>query len=125
MNKEHKRLARNYLCDQGVLTDEIVRLIQLTAWDLFSGPIGPVDDDGAPWPGFSRSCDVIREALSGLEFWISEWGDCTTAEPDWGEIDPESDPMNPIYVTYPEDWGHYSGRDAKILIVGKDLAEYV
>lgn len=58
--------------------ESIRRLVSLCEWDLFYGPIGATDDDGAKWPGFAGSLDAIKawadtaEIPGELAYW-PEW----------------------------------------------------
>ena len=122
-------VKKHFLAD---LDPEIQRLISLASFDLYFGPLGPVDDDGREWPGFEKSCKLIANAVHVSDVWVSDWDEIRDSEPDWSasdddwepnEEDGETEDDRPI-INYGEDWTHYKARQAKRIVFG-ELADYV
>ena len=118
--KHAKKAIRTFYKPQ--LTDEIERLITLATYDLYFGPIGALDDDGNPWPGFSRSCELISAAIDPSDLWVDLDAEyATDSEPEWG-YDPDDEEST---AQDPESWCHFEARDVKRAIFGAELAGYV
>ena len=117
--KSANKRVRAHFADK--LTPEIERLITLATYDLHFGPIGPTADDGNPWPGFERACELISSAIEPSELWVDLEGDWIgETEPRWeNPEDPESDGF------MSEDFVHFECSDVKRAIFGTELAGYV
>jgi hypothetical protein len=103
---------------------DINRLANLCTFDLVWGPVGPTDDNGKRWPGFSASTGIIadwfdRNVPSTL--YVSDWGDVTDTEPEPFEDDETGELIEPCY----EDWTRLEAKDIKTILFGKYLADYV
>lgn len=106
------------------LSDDIRRLIRLANYDLYNGPIGE-PDDGKPWPGFSKACDIVKEYMPDGDIWIDDQSDeIMDSEPNWWY--PECEDENPDEIYYnSEDVAVYHKRDIVKILVGSELAGYV
>ena len=123
MNPEQRKRANKAIRESyaDLLTPEIERLISLATFDLFFGPIGPTDDDGKEWPGFSRSTEILADALNPIAFyWNAECEYGTSTEPDWSATDDEG-----MLFENPEDWYEFEARDVKRAIFGDELSKYL
>lgn len=104
---------------------EILRLISLASFDLYFGPIGPVDDDDKPWPGFAKSCELIAAAIDLRERWVADYDEVRDSEPDWTErMEPDEGENEGCLAYCPDDWTHYESRDVRRVVLG-ELGSYV
>ena len=117
MSKKLDNLIREHVL--ATLSEETQRLARLAWWDLMFGPMGPTDDDGKPWPGFSVAVDTIRAELEAGELWVDDdAGLVLTSEPEGFQDGDEW--IEPSW----EDYTHYSRREVMRATFG-ELAEHV
>jgi hypothetical protein len=140
------------------LTEEVRRLITLAKYDLNFGPVGdgafgdPAADPDSDWAGylgFSRSCELIAQALEDLPSQLyvnNEYEDWSETEPDFTEECCECDGTGEYAsddedvetsvecdncngegeVDLPQDeWYLIERQDLRKAIVGKSLEEYL
>jgi hypothetical protein len=132
LEKTVKEWAKEWRTEN--LSPETQRLITLASFDLYFGPIGDVDDDGNPWPGFQKACEIIREAVEDVPsvLFVDDGAGY------WQESEPESERCEECkgvgcetcnkqgYFDPPwEDFYKLGRKELRELIVGKELAKYL
>jgi hypothetical protein len=124
-SSQEKAIRSFVLADVG---DDIKRLIRLANWDLYYGPgvdytesSEPIADDGETWPGFSKACREIRDALDVGTLYIDDQSDCVSDR----EPECQCDNREDCDGSCCNDWYSVEPRDVLSIVVGKELAPYV
>lgn len=98
--------------------ESVERLVSLATWDLWYGPLGPVDDAGRRWPGFVGATDAIRAwAERRVPHTITEdvfAGGYFVGEPEGYEDEEAGEWVEPEW----QDYRVHEGADALALVLG-------